>query len=180
VPVRRDGQGVWLYPFACPTCAGATHAFAGTLAIDEAPPRGFARELGALGGPVAERGAEAARHVVGTQRAHQFEHGRVGQRRAALAADKDIRVVASVMNMTWHYDRGCEVVEDYRSKGLSLRAHPIQSLRASLAARQYAPCGAHADTPDGRRISVAGLCSSGKCPDRPKVVMGPTCTDSPE
>jgi DNA polymerase III alpha subunit len=35
---------------------------------------------------------------------------------------------------------GREVVEDYRSKGLSLGAHPVAFLRESLAQRGFAPC----------------------------------------
>jgi error-prone DNA polymerase len=39
---------------------------------------------------------------------------------------------------------GREVVEDYRTKGLSLRAHPLAFLRQSLADRGYLPCAAAA------------------------------------
>jgi hypothetical protein len=35
---------------------------------------------------------------------------------------------------------GREVVEDYRSKGLSLRAHPLAFLRGDLACKGFAPC----------------------------------------
>jgi len=52
---------------------------------------------------------------------------------------------------------GREVVEDYRTKGLSLRAHPLAFLRQSLQARGYLPCAALRDAPNGRRISIAGL-----------------------
>jgi len=49
---------------------------------------------------------------------------------------------------------GREVVEDYRSKGLSLRAHPLRFLRQSLSERGYVPCTALRDTPDGGHISI--------------------------
>ncbi|PAL24275.1 error-prone DNA polymerase [Sphingopyxis sp. GW247-27LB] len=52
---------------------------------------------------------------------------------------------------------GREVVEDYRMTQLSLRAHPVSFLRASLAAVNIVRC---ADLPairDGRNIEVAGV-----------------------
>jgi error-prone DNA polymerase len=52
---------------------------------------------------------------------------------------------------------GGEVVEDYRSLGLSLRRHPVAFLRAELRARGMTPCGDVAAARDGRRISVAGM-----------------------
>jgi error-prone DNA polymerase len=52
---------------------------------------------------------------------------------------------------------GGEVVEDYRSLGLSLRRHPVAFLRPELRARGMAPCGNLATARDGRRISVAGM-----------------------
>jgi error-prone DNA polymerase len=52
---------------------------------------------------------------------------------------------------------GREVVEDYRTKGLTLRAHPLSFLRADLAQRGFQPCAALKTTPQDRRISVAGL-----------------------
>jgi error-prone DNA polymerase len=66
---------------------------------------------------------------------------------------------------------GREVVEDYRSKGLSLRAHPIAFLRESLARRGYAPCSVLHDAPDGRRISIAGLILVRQMPGSAKGVM---------
>ena len=52
---------------------------------------------------------------------------------------------------------GREVVEDYRSKGLSLRAHPLAFLRGDLASKGFAPCAGLKRTTAGRRLSVAGL-----------------------
>jgi error-prone DNA polymerase len=52
---------------------------------------------------------------------------------------------------------GREVVEDYRTKGLTLRAHPLSFLRTDLAQRGFQPCAALKTAPPDRRISVAGL-----------------------
>jgi DNA polymerase III alpha subunit len=52
---------------------------------------------------------------------------------------------------------GHQVVEDYRSTGLSLRRHPVSFLRADLAARRIVRCADLATLPEGRRITVAGL-----------------------
>jgi error-prone DNA polymerase len=52
---------------------------------------------------------------------------------------------------------GGEVVEDYRSVGLSLRRHPVAFLRPELRARGMTPCGDVAAARDGRQISVAGM-----------------------
>ena len=52
---------------------------------------------------------------------------------------------------------GREVVEDYRSRGLTLRSHPVAFLRGDLAADGYVPAGDLSATRDGRRVSVAGL-----------------------
>src|SRR5215216_2467356 len=52
---------------------------------------------------------------------------------------------------------GHEIVEDYRSRGLTLRAHPVAFLRGDLAASSYVRAADLGGTPDGRRVSVAGL-----------------------
>ncbi|HKH27746.1 MAG TPA: OB-fold nucleic acid binding domain-containing protein, partial [Sphingomicrobium sp.] len=52
---------------------------------------------------------------------------------------------------------GREVVEDYRSRGLTLRSHPVSFLRADLSATGYIPASNLAGLKDGRRVSVAGL-----------------------
>ena len=72
---------------------------------------------------------------------------------------------------------GREVVEDYRSKGLSLRAHPLRFLRQNLSGRGYVPCSALRDTPDGRRISIAGLVLVRQMPGSAKGVMFITLED---
>jgi error-prone DNA polymerase len=72
---------------------------------------------------------------------------------------------------------GREVVEDYRSKGLSLRAHPVAFLRDSLAQRGFAPCSALRDGSNGRRISIAGLILVRQMPGSAKGVMFMTLED---
>ena len=52
---------------------------------------------------------------------------------------------------------GGEVVEDYRSTGLSLRRHPVAFLRQELASRKMITCADLARTRDGRRVVVAGI-----------------------
>ena len=67
---------------------------------------------------------------------------------------------------------GREVVEDYRSKGLSLRAHPVAFLRESLAAARLSrPAPRFATAPNGRRISIAGLVLVRQMPGSAKGVM---------
>ena len=52
---------------------------------------------------------------------------------------------------------GEHVVNDYRYLGLSLKAHPLSFLREALAARRIIPAERLRDTPNGRRVTVAGL-----------------------
>jgi error-prone DNA polymerase len=53
--------------------------------------------------------------------------------------------------------QGSEVVEDYRSVGLTLRQHPVAFLRAELARQGILPCAMLADLRDGARATVAGV-----------------------
>jgi error-prone DNA polymerase len=52
---------------------------------------------------------------------------------------------------------GREVVEDYRSTGLSLRRHPVAFLRPELRAQRIVCCADLANSRDGQRLSVAGI-----------------------
>ena len=52
---------------------------------------------------------------------------------------------------------GRQVVEDYRSVGLSLRRHPVSFLRHDLAERRIVRCADLATTRDGTRLEVAGI-----------------------
>lgn len=50
-----------------------------------------------------------------------------------------------------------EVVADYRTTGLSLKAHPLKFLRPQLDQRRITPAWRLASTKDGRFLRVAGL-----------------------
>ncbi|WP_254509058.1 error-prone DNA polymerase [Anatilimnocola floriformis] len=50
-----------------------------------------------------------------------------------------------------------EVLADYRTKGLSLRAHPLSFFRERLDELQITPSSQLAHTPDGQFVRVAGL-----------------------
>jgi len=50
-----------------------------------------------------------------------------------------------------------EVLADYRTAGLSLRAHPLQFLRARLEKRRVVTADALKTLPHGRPVSVAGI-----------------------
>jgi error-prone DNA polymerase len=52
---------------------------------------------------------------------------------------------------------GREVVEDYRSKGLTLRRHPLAFLRHELTERRIRSCADLQHVRDGQRVTVAGL-----------------------
>jgi len=72
---------------------------------------------------------------------------------------------------------GREVVEDYRSKGLSLRAHPVAFLRESLQERGFVPCATIRTARNGSRISIAGLVLVRQMPGSAKGVMFITLED---
>jgi error-prone DNA polymerase len=72
---------------------------------------------------------------------------------------------------------GREVVEDYRSTGLTLRVHPIPFLRQSLNARRFSPCCNLASTANGQRISLVGLVLVCQMPGSAKGVMFITLED---
>ena len=52
---------------------------------------------------------------------------------------------------------GRQVVEDYRSTGLSLRSHPVSFLRQDLAQHGIVSCAALESFKDGKRLTVAGI-----------------------
>ena len=52
---------------------------------------------------------------------------------------------------------GRQVVEDYRSTGLSLRRHPVSFLRQDLQARRIVRCADLTTIRDGKRLEVAGI-----------------------
>ena len=72
---------------------------------------------------------------------------------------------------------GREVVEDYRSVGLSLRRHPVSFLRATLRKVGMIACGDLAHIRDGRRVVVPGIVLVRQKPGSAKGVMFITIED---
>jgi error-prone DNA polymerase len=72
---------------------------------------------------------------------------------------------------------GGEVVEDYRSTGLSLRLHPVGFLRATLLAQGMLTCADLAHLRDGRRVVVPGIVLVRQKPGSAKGVMFITVED---
>lgn len=73
---------------------------------------------------------------------------------------------------------GREVVEDYRSTQLSLRAHPLTFLRDDLARRGIVCCADLARIKDGRRVEVAGIILVRQKPGSAKGVLFITIEDA--
>ncbi|HMN87403.1 MAG TPA: OB-fold nucleic acid binding domain-containing protein, partial [Bauldia sp.] len=72
---------------------------------------------------------------------------------------------------------GEHVVNDYRYLSLSLKAHPLSFLRTRLAAARVVPNGALRTTPNGRRVTVAGLVLIRQRPGTAKGVIFMTIED---
>ena len=72
---------------------------------------------------------------------------------------------------------GAEVVEDYRSAGLSLRAHPVSFLRPTLEAQRMVRCGDLGTIRDGARVVVPGIVLCGRSQARPRAWMFITIED---
>lgn len=72
---------------------------------------------------------------------------------------------------------GQEVVEDYRTMGLSLRAHPLSFLREQLESQRFRPCSELVTAKDGRWINIAGLVLLRQKPGSAKGVMFITLED---
>ena len=72
---------------------------------------------------------------------------------------------------------GGEVVEDYRSVGLTLRQHPVAFLRQDLRQRGMVTCADLANTREGRRVSVPGIVLVRQKPGSAKGVMFLTIED---
>jgi error-prone DNA polymerase len=72
---------------------------------------------------------------------------------------------------------GQQVVEDYRSTGLSLRRHPLSFLRQDLASMGMITCGDLATTRDYKRIYLAGMVLVRQKPGSAKGVMFITVED---
>ncbi len=72
---------------------------------------------------------------------------------------------------------GREVVEDYRSTGLSLRAHPVSFIRPQLQSMGMVTCSGLQHIRDGRRVIVPGLILVRQKPGSAKGVMFITIED---
>ena len=72
---------------------------------------------------------------------------------------------------------GREVVEDYRSTGLSLKQHPVAFLRATLLARGMVACADLPSIRDDRRVIVPGIVLVRQKPGSAKGVMFITVED---
>ncbi len=72
---------------------------------------------------------------------------------------------------------GREVVEDYRSTQLTLRAHPVSFLRGELDLRRITRCGDLKGLKDGTRVEVAGLILVRQRPGSAKGVVFVTLED---
>ena len=70
-----------------------------------------------------------------------------------VPAEPDAEPAVALAAMT----AGRQVVEDYRSTGLSLRRHPVSFLRQDLAARRIVRCADLVTIRDGKRVEVAGI-----------------------
>ncbi len=70
-----------------------------------------------------------------------------------VPAEPDAEPEVDLAEMT----AGRQVVEDYRSTGLSLRCHPVSFLRDDLAARRIVRCADLTTIQDGKRLEVAGI-----------------------
>jgi error-prone DNA polymerase len=71
----------------------------------------------------------------------------------SMPAEPDAEPAVALATMT----AGRQVVEDYRSVGLSLRRHPVAFLRQDLSLRRIVRCGDLATIRDGKRLEVAGI-----------------------
>jgi error-prone DNA polymerase len=72
---------------------------------------------------------------------------------------------------------GREVVEDYRSLGLSLRQHPVAFLRGELKARKIVDCASAGALKDGTAVQLAGMVLVRQRPGSAKGVLFITLED---
>ncbi len=72
---------------------------------------------------------------------------------------------------------GREVVEDYRSTGLTLRRHPLEFLRADLRSQNMITAAGLLEVKDGRRVTLAGIVLVRQKPGSAKGVMFVTIED---
>ncbi|MCC7248251.1 MAG: hypothetical protein IT473_06490, partial [Lysobacter sp.] len=94
-------------------------------------------------------------------------------RREAAFRPEGLEPSVAVRAMT----AGREVIEDYRTTQLSLRAHPLTFLREELSRRGAVRCADLARLRDGRRVHVAGLITVRQKPGSAKGVLFITIQD---
>jgi error-prone DNA polymerase len=100
---------------------------------------------------------------------------------AADARDKQLRAEALEPDVPLAImGEGAEVVEDYRSASLSLRAHPLAFLRDELKARRMITCAELSRVRDGRYVELAGIVLVRQKPGSAKGVMFITLEDGTE
>jgi error-prone DNA polymerase len=97
------------------------------------------------------------------------------------AADERDRVIRSessepTVELT-PMTEGREVVEDYRSKGLTLRQHPLAFLRGELRERRIHSCATLRRVRDGQWLTIAGMVLVRQKPGSAKGVMFMTIED---
>ncbi len=92
------------------------------------------------------------------------------------AADDKPEIVEAPVTLT-PMRPGREVVEDYGSVGLTLRAHPLTFLRPELTRRGMVTCASLGSVRDGRRVVVPGLVLVRQKPGSAKGVMFITTED---
>ncbi len=97
------------------------------------------------------------------------------------AADERDRIIRSesiepVVELT-PMTEGREVVEDYRSKGLTLRQHPLAFLRGELRERRIHSFATLRRVRDGQRLTIAGMVLVRQKPGSAKGVMFMTIED---
>jgi error-prone DNA polymerase len=92
---------------------------------------------------------------------------------AADAREEEREPAVALTPMT----AGREVVEDYHSTQLSLRAHPLAFLRSELARRGIVPCAALRTIKNGRKVEVAGIILVRQKPGSAKGVLFITIED---
>jgi error-prone DNA polymerase len=73
--------------------------------------------------------------------------------------------------------KGQEVVEDYRSQGLTLREHPVAFLRSDLEERGIIRAADLEQTKDGRRVTIAGIVKTRQRPGSASGVLFITLQD---
>ncbi len=93
--------------------------------------------------------------------------------REDVFAAEEIEPIVALRAMS----KGREVVEDYRTTQLSLRAHPVSFLRRDLTGRGILSCGNLPLIEDGRHVEVAGVILVRQKPGSAKGVLFITIED---